>query len=67
MPLVRAMIEATCGANRRLRRLEMRDLTVAEKTIADSGLLDPERPKDIFEPVEKRGLFRRGDILRKPK
>jgi hypothetical protein len=32
------------------------------------SLLDPERPGDLFEPIgRKRGLFRRGGILRRPK
>ena len=45
----------------------MRDLTDAEKAIADTALLDAERPEEIFEPMAKRrGLFKRGGLLRKP-
>jgi len=43
-------------------------LTEAEKAIADSALLDPERPEDLFEPMRRRGgLFRRGGFLRRPR
>ncbi len=62
-----AMIEATCAGSGRLRRLALRELNDAEKAIADSGLLDPERPSEMFEPAAARGLFRRGGILRRPR
>jgi hypothetical protein len=36
--------------------------------VADNALLDPERPEELFEPFSKRrGLFRRGGLLRRPK
>jgi phosphatidylserine/phosphatidylglycerophosphate/cardiolipin synthase-like enzyme len=55
------------GEGKRLEPFVLRPLAEAEKTIADSALLDPERPDEIFEPIgEKRGLFRRGGILRRP-
>ena len=60
-----AMMEATCAESGRLRRFQLRALNEAEKTIADSELLDPERPDEAFEP-RTRGLFRRGSILHKP-
>jgi len=42
-------------------------LSNAEKAIADSSLLDAERPEEIFEPMaRRRGLFRRGGLLRNP-
>lgn len=42
-------------------------LSNTEKVIADSSLLDAERPEEIFEPIaRRRGLFRRGGLLRKP-
>ena len=45
----------------------LRPLTDAEKTVADNALLDPERPEEVFEPFSKRrGLFRRGGLLRRP-
>ena len=45
----------------------LRPLTDAEKAVADNALLDPERPEELFEPFSKRrGLFRRGGLLRRP-
>ena len=63
-----AMIDAMPRTGKRLDPFTLRPLTDAEKTIADSALLDPERPDEIFEPIgRKRGLFRRGGFLRKPR
>ena len=56
-------------AAKRLEPFALRALTDAEKALADSALLDPERPEDIFEPISRgriRGLFRRGGFLRRP-
>jgi phosphatidylserine/phosphatidylglycerophosphate/cardiolipin synthase-like enzyme len=66
-----AMIDSLATPDRKQRkRLEpcvLRPLTEAEKALADSSLLDPERPEEMFEPIGKRhGLFRRGGLLRKP-
>ncbi len=65
------MTEAIGAARSRGKRLEpfvLRPLTDAEKTVADNALLDPERPEEMFEPVSRRrGLFRRGGILRRPR
>lgn len=47
-----------------LRPYETPDLSAVEAWLADNEILDPEGPEEMFEPVEKRGLFRR---LRKPK
>jgi phosphatidylserine/phosphatidylglycerophosphate/cardiolipin synthase-like enzyme len=33
-------------------------ITDIEKWLADNEILDPEGPDDLFEPIEKRGLFR---------
>lgn len=45
----------------------LRPLTDAEKAVADNALLDPERPEELFEPFSaRRGLFRRGGLLRRP-
>jgi phosphatidylserine/phosphatidylglycerophosphate/cardiolipin synthase-like enzyme len=53
---------------KRLEPFALRPLAEAEKTIADSAVLDPERPWEMFEPIGgKRGLFRRGGILRRPR
>lgn len=63
-----AAIEALPAQGKRLEPFALRPLTEAEKAIADSALLDPERPGEIFEPIGgKRGLFRRGSFLRRPR
>jgi phosphatidylserine/phosphatidylglycerophosphate/cardiolipin synthase-like enzyme len=62
-----AMIAALPNVGKRLAPLALRPLTDAEKTIADSALLDPERPSMMFKLFGRRGLFRRGGILRRPK
>ncbi len=61
------LIEAAPKDRKRLDPFVLRPLTDAEKAVADSALLDPERPEDLFEPFSnKRGLFRRGGLLRRP-
>lgn len=63
-----AMIEACPRKGKRLEPFALRPLTDAERIIADSALLDPERPEEMFEPIgAKRGLFRRGGLLRRPR
>lgn len=63
-----AMIEARPHASKRLEPFRLRPLTEAEKAIADSALLDPERPDELFEPMRgRRGLFRHGGFLRRPR
>jgi len=60
-----AMI-AALGDNRprSLRPLEVRPLTEIERTMADSEMLDPETPKEMFDFLQaKRGLFRRRGLL----
>ena len=53
---------------KRLAPFVLRPLTDAEKAVADSALLDPERPGEFFEPIGvQRGLFRRGGILSRPR
>ena len=53
---------------KRLAPFALRPLTDAEKAVADNALLDPERPAELFEPIGgKRGLFRRGGFLRRPR
>jgi phosphatidylserine/phosphatidylglycerophosphate/cardiolipin synthase-like enzyme len=60
-------IQAATGKGKRLEPFVLRPLTDAEKTVADNALLDPERPEEMFEPINKRrGLFRRGGILLRP-
>ena len=62
-----AMIDAAPKTGKRLEPFVLRPLTDAEKALADNAVLDPERPGEILEPIGKRGLFRRGGVLRRPK
>jgi len=65
-----AMIDALAaerGHNgKHLRQLVLPELNEAEKALADNAVLDPERPEEMFEPIDRRGLFRRSGWLRKP-
>ena len=63
-----AAIRAAPKQGKRLEAFVLRPLTDAEKAVADNALLDPERPEEFFEPIGKRrGLFRRGGILLRPR
>jgi phosphatidylserine/phosphatidylglycerophosphate/cardiolipin synthase-like enzyme len=55
------------GTDRRrtLRRFDLPELNGVQEAIAESGLLDPERPDDLFEPYARGGLFRRKSLLGK--
>ena len=48
---------------KRLCHFEIPDLGEAEEKLAESELLDPEDPDDMFEPFAKGGLFRKGSLL----
>ncbi|MDG5748579.1 phospholipase D-like domain-containing protein [Qipengyuania sp. XHP0207] len=48
---------------RRLCRYHPPDLNEVEETIAQSGILDPEDPEDLFEPFAKDGPFSNGSRL----
>ena len=61
------MIEALPASGKRLEPFALRRLSDTEKALADSALFDPERPEEIFEPIARRGLFRKGGLLRRPK
>ena len=62
-----AMADSLPRSPKRLEPFRLRPLTDTEKALADSALLDPERPGELFEPMSKRkGLFRRGGLLRRP-
>jgi phosphatidylserine/phosphatidylglycerophosphate/cardiolipin synthase-like enzyme len=59
-----ATIEALRGEGRSLRPFEPPELSAFTEWLADNEVLDPEGPEEMFEPLAKRGLFRR---LRKPR
>ena len=61
------LIESAPREGKRLDPFALRPLNESEKAIADGALLDPERPEELFEPIgRRRGLFRRGGLLRRP-
>ena len=67
-PSMIALIESAGSKGKYLAPFALRELTDTEKTVADSALLDPERPEELFEPINRRrGLYRRGGFLRRPK
>jgi phosphatidylserine/phosphatidylglycerophosphate/cardiolipin synthase-like enzyme len=53
-----AAIEQLRGDSGRLRPYEVPDLSTVEAWLADNEVLDPEGPKEMFEPLTKRGIFR---------
>lgn len=62
-------VPAGAGRNmaigKHLERLPLKHLSDAERALGESALLDPERPGEMFEPIERRGLFRRkGQLMR---
>lgn len=54
-----AAIEELRGAGKTLRCYELPSVGGAAKWLADGELLDPEGPEEMFEPLARRGLFRR--------
>jgi phosphatidylserine/phosphatidylglycerophosphate/cardiolipin synthase-like enzyme len=60
-----AMIDSLPKHGKHLAPYVLQPLSDAEKALADTELLDPERPDEILEPIGKRGLFRRGSALRR--
>lgn len=61
------LIENAPRHGKRLEPFDLRPLTDAEKAVADNALFDPERPEELLEPFSsRRGLFRRGGLLRRP-
>ena len=61
-----AMIDhSITETGRNLLRYRPPELNQVEETVAESGLLDPEDPEDLFEPFAKGGLFRRGSRLKR--
>ena len=61
-----AMFDALPKDGKHVRRLELPVLSDPERALAQSSLLDPERPGELFEPMAKRGLFRKRGLLHKP-
>lgn len=61
---MRALIEnENHPLGRHLRRYHPPPLSDAERKLAESQVLDPERPDEIFEPFARGGLFRKGSRL----
>ena len=56
-------VEALRSDGRSLRPYQAPNLNGVKAWIADNEVLDPEGPAEMFEPLSRRGLFRR---LRKP-
>ena len=52
-------IERLRGPGKTVRPYEVPDLSAVEAWLADNEVLDPEGPEEMFEPVSRRGLFRR--------
>lgn len=58
-------IAALATAGKHLAPLPLKRLSETERALGESALLDPERPGEMFEPIERRGLFRRkGQLMR---
>ena len=61
-----AMIDqAQEPGGRTLKRYHPPELNGVEEGLAESSLLDPDDPDDMFEPFAKGGLFRKGSRLRR--
>ncbi|TCD05049.1 phospholipase [Erythrobacteraceae bacterium CFH 75059] len=63
---MRAFIEDAArreGARRTLRRYVPPELNAVQAKLAESAVLDPERPELMFEPYAQGGLFRTGSRL----
>lgn len=60
------MVKEICRSrSRTLRRFELPELNQAQETLAESGILDPETPDELFEPFAKGGLFKDGSRLQR--
>lgn len=67
-PAMIALIETAPRTGKRLDPFVLRPLSENEKAVADNALLDPERPGELFEPFSRRrGLFRHGGLLNRPR
>lgn len=63
---MRQIIDGVKGNGRTLVRLDIPELTDAEKAIAENAALDPESADQMFEPFSSPGLFSRVKRLRSP-
>jgi len=61
------MIDHCRGRPRQLRRLKLPELNGIERALADSALLDPEAPGEVFEAIGRKGLFGGNRFLRPPR
>lgn len=61
-----AAIEAVPATGKSLRRFIPRELSEAEKALADAEVLDPERPEEMLAFYRRGGLFK-SRILRRPR
>ena len=61
-----AIIKGSSNDGRRLRRLDLPELTEAEKVLAENAVLDPESADELFEPFNSPGLFSRAKRLKSP-
>lgn len=63
-----AMIDKVAQkGDKTLRLFELPELGDVERELAEKAVLDPESPEEMFEPLgNRRGLFQRGSILRRP-
>ena len=61
-----AAIEHLRGEGKTLVPFQPPELNTVEKALADNELLDPEKAGGFFEPLSKRGLFRRRRAMPKP-
>ena len=64
-PTMRSLIDEVGGSasRRKLQLYEPPELNGVQEGVAESGILDPEDPSELFEPFSKGGLFRKGGRL----
>lgn len=66
--MARMIDNAPRDGQKTLRLFELPELGEMEQALADNAVLDPESPEEMFEPIGgRRGLFRWGSILRRPR
>ncbi|MGB3377516.1 MAG: phospholipase D-like domain-containing protein, partial [Allopontixanthobacter sediminis] len=55
--------ELGTSRNRTLRRFELPELNGVQETLAESSILDPETPDELFEPYAHGGMFQQHSLL----